>query len=55
MAEINTKVIKRDGFNRGDEKQEITIELSGRMVVYGEDSKNEFNRKLEELVNEYAI
>lgn len=55
MAEINAKIIKREGFNKGDEKQEITIELSGRLVVYGDDSFKEFERELEDLVNKFAI
>lgn len=55
MADINSRVVNVAGRNTKDEKIEITLELSGRMVVYGKDSKEEFEGKLAELINQYAI
>lgn len=53
--EIYVKVEKRDGKNTKDEKQEITISIQGKMVVYGEDSLSDFKRELQTLIEKYAI
>lgn len=52
---IDIKIVKRDGFNKGDEKQELSVELTGLLVVYGQDAYENFRLDLERLVTQYAI
>lgn len=55
MHDINIHIKKREGKNTKNEKQEITIMISSTLVVYGDDSLNDFEQKLHALIHEYAI
>lgn len=55
--DININEVKRDGrYNTDTEEQpEITLEISGRFVVYGDENKEKVAREIEAVINEYAI
>ena len=53
--DIEIKEEKRDGRNTKDEKQEITISVSGRLVVYGDENQQNFKHELNVLLDKYAI
>lgn len=53
--EIQIKEVKRSGKYSKDEKPEITLELSGRMTVYGDEVYRDFEHELMALINQYAI
>lgn len=55
--EIEIKEVKRDGKYSvdTDEQPEITIEVSGKLVVYGDEAKEKFTQAVDSIMNEYAI
>ena len=54
---VRIKEVKRVGrYNiETDEQPEIILEFSGRMCVYGDGNLDEFYKKFQTLIEEYAI
>lgn len=53
--EINIEEEKREGKNTKEEQQEITINVTSRLVVYGEENLKDFKHELNVLLDRYAI
>lgn len=52
---MDIKIEKREGKNTKDEKQEITVSIHGRIVLYGDEVLKDFESDFAALVNQYAI
>lgn len=54
MDEVKALVVKHEGLKENGEKENLTVELSGRFMVHNEEDYEEFIAELEALKEKYG-